>query len=312
MSFPWDDEEQSTPVPVPWQKVTDEAESRLTRKERRELAEKKANKKPTRIKKPSKAKIAPAAHAASKSRRLPPSGGSSSPTSSPIENEATVSQNEKGSTSVRENHSSSRNRKKISFSRKDAATAGLLAGTLGFGMLFALADFTRSSTVYADMEDIIKSTQGEIIDKNYDESNCPSGLYTTPVNSQERNRSMTWGEVSDDGKSLVCLDSPYFFTVDDEGEEVVIPVEENVYDSYESGDTYSFDQELYDQRGTNARSTLPDEENNVLKYGSLSLAVLSGAGAIGLNLNRASHSTSRREENGGENKDVEPDALSQE
>lgn len=167
------------------------------------------------------------------------------------------------------------------FARRDVAVLLLAASALGLGTLGALDDFTSPPRVYADTEELVRQTTGEVVAKSHDTDYCPSNLYGAPVNSDERNWAQSSGVTGQDGQPLVCLDSPYSLTVaQEDGEEVRIPVEYVVYETHAEGDNYSFDEDLHARGIVTIRSTLPPEEHPELRYALLASAVGLGVAAV--------------------------------
>lgn len=171
--------------------------------------------------------------------------------------------------------------------RRDVAIPLLTASALGVGALGVLDDFTSPPTIYAETEELVRETSGEVVSKVQDADYCPSNLYGNPVNADERSWAQSSGITGQDGKALVCLDSPYSLTVEQsDGERVRIPVEYAVYEAHSEGDTYSFDEDLHSRGVVNIRSTLPPEEHPELRYALLASSALLGVAAVRLGTSR--------------------------
>lgn len=90
-----------------------------------------------------------------------------------------------------------------------------------------------------------RTYEGVVVDKFMVPDECPSGVWKTPVNEEEALR------VDEQGK--VCLDSPYYFELEDD---IIFQVDAEDINNFAVGDYYSYSDDFQQYKDLNVRTEI--------------------------------------------------------
>lgn len=183
------------------------------------------------------------------------------------------------------------------------------------GALF-IKEYQRPLLPDQDLIALAQTTTGEITERSYRPDICPSAVFVSPVNTEERLRAQQAKELYSNLNSAeyprqegqICIDSPFYLTVDSaQGGVVDFPVEEDVWNNAVEGEEYAYDADFLTAPSVRtAPPVAPDGARQAVDIAT-SVLVLGFAFGVGICNRRRPQSRSEASQNGSDSPSAHAD-----